>query len=77
MKSWWPNGYGSQTMYTMWVTFRAVTDNEEDTKKYNIAFRTVELVQDPIEGSKGNYLVYNMIKVVYCKAPLTVSFTKI
>ncbi|XP_040274156.1 beta-mannosidase isoform X2 [Bufo bufo] len=49
---WWPNGYGLQTGYNMSVTFHFGGEYliEKSTKVY---FRTVELVEEPIEGSPG------------------------
>ncbi|CAN2388937.1 Mannosidase, partial [Pristimantis euphronides] len=49
---WWPNGYGRQTGYNMSVMFHFEGEYtiEKATKIY---FRTVELVEEPIDGSPG------------------------
>ncbi|XP_066430061.1 beta-mannosidase isoform X2 [Eleutherodactylus coqui] len=49
---WWPNGYGLQSGYNMSVTFYFEGGYiiENTTKIY---FRTVELVEEPIDGSPG------------------------
>ncbi|KAM4052385.1 beta-mannosidase isoform 2-T2 [Anomaloglossus baeobatrachus] len=49
---WWPNGYGPQTGYNMSLTFHFEGEYiiEKTTKIY---FRTVELVEEPIDGSPG------------------------
>ncbi|XP_056422462.1 beta-mannosidase isoform X3 [Hyla sarda] len=49
---WWPNGYGFQTHYNMSVTFHFEGEYiiEKNTKIY---FRTVELIEEPIDGSPG------------------------
>ncbi|XP_071974794.1 beta-mannosidase isoform X3 [Engystomops pustulosus] len=48
---WWPNGYGLQTGYNMTTTFHFDEYIIEKTTK--IYFRTVELVEEPIDGSPG------------------------
>uniref|UniRef100_A0A8C5PSX5 beta-mannosidase n=1 Tax=Leptobrachium leishanense TaxID=445787 RepID=A0A8C5PSX5_9ANUR len=61
---WWPNGYGSQTGYELIVRFiyekQYIIENA--TKVY---FRTVELVEEPIDGSLGLsfYLKINGIPI--------------
>lgn len=49
---WWPNGYGLQTGYNMSITFHFEGEYiiEKNAKIY---FRTVELVEEPIDGSPG------------------------
>ncbi|XP_075705877.1 beta-mannosidase [Rhinoderma darwinii] len=49
---WWPNGYGLQTSYNMSVTFH-FGGKYIIEKAAKIYFRTVELVEEPIDGSPG------------------------
>ncbi|KAM3937159.1 beta-mannosidase [Leptodactylus fuscus] len=49
---WWPNGYGLQTGYNMSVIFHFEGEYIIE-KAAKIYFRTVELVEEPIEGSPG------------------------
>ncbi|XP_063705099.1 beta-mannosidase [Culicoides brevitarsis] len=56
VREWWPNGFGSQVLYTLEVTFEDVKSNEvangpnsdwRTTKHVKIGFRTIELVEEP------------------------------
>lgn len=52
IKEWWPNGYGNQTLYDLFVFF---TDSfgVMNNKKIRIGFRTVEIVQDYVSADKS------------------------
>ena len=55
---WWPNGYGDQKLYNLIVELGLIPGSGStggDKFKFHktIGFRTVELVQDPIESNKG------------------------
>lgn len=50
VKRWWPNGYGEQNMYNFNVSI--ISPGGNDTFIQRIGFRTVELVQEEIKGSK-------------------------
>lgn len=56
---WWPNGYGEQKLYLLHVKVIIGTDVVEEKKK--IGFRTVELVQDPLEKGLSFYFKVNGI----------------
>ncbi len=45
---WWPNEYGDQTLYQLSVSFTPY-GGDASTVEQRVAFRTVELVQDPLE----------------------------
>ncbi|GFS83583.1 beta-mannosidase [Trichonephila clavipes] len=51
IKLWWPNGLGDQPLYLLKVVFS--NNKETSSKSINIGFRTVELVEEPIEKSPG------------------------
>ncbi|XP_069119569.1 beta-mannosidase-like isoform X2 [Argopecten irradians] len=51
IKMWWPNGYGNQTLYTLYAFFSS--GQEMSGKKVNIGFRTVELVQDFVSTNQS------------------------
>lgn len=62
IKEWWPNGYGNQTLYDLFVFF---TDSfgVMNNKKIRIGFRTVEIVQDYVSADKslGNISSYTSL----------------
>ncbi|GBM74431.1 Beta-mannosidase [Araneus ventricosus] len=51
IKLWWPSGLGDQPLYTLIVVF----SNSEETasKSVKIGFRTIELIQEPVDNSSG------------------------
>ncbi|XP_023590506.1 beta-mannosidase isoform X3 [Trichechus manatus latirostris] len=52
VENWWPHGHGNQAGYNMTVLFKLDEDlNIEKSAK--VYFRTVELIEEPIEGSSG------------------------
>ena len=52
IEEWWPNGYGKQALYDLYVFFEA-SDGEMSTKKIRMGFRTVELIQDYVSANKS------------------------
>ncbi|XP_064488167.1 beta-mannosidase-like isoform X2 [Ornithodoros turicata] len=56
IKRWWPNGYGEQNLYTLKVTM--ASNGEEFTKAVKIGFRTVELMQTPVNNGAGGLEFY-------------------
>ncbi len=52
MSLWWPNGYGNQPLYDFIVKYRFAEYNESSTLALRGGFRTVELVEDPIDPKK-------------------------
>nr|XP_003410544.1 beta-mannosidase isoform X1 [Loxodonta africana] len=52
VENWWPHGHGNQMGYNMTILFKLDGDlNIEKSAK--VYFRTVELIEEPIEGSSG------------------------
>lgn len=43
---WMPNGHGNQTLYKVYVFFYGLRGQEISATKFDVGFRTVELVQD-------------------------------
>lgn len=61
VETWWPNGYGKQNLYVLKVT--VLTPNEKIDRYMNIGFRTVELVQEPLEKGLSFYFRINGIPI--------------
>ena len=54
IKEWWPNGYGSQTLYPLYAFFYSSDGSETPAKKVKVGFRTVELVQEYVSSNKSH-----------------------
>ncbi|KAM5285633.1 beta-mannosidase isoform 2-T3 [Hipposideros larvatus] len=52
VETWWPHGHGNQTGYNMTILFKLDKDLKIK-KSAKVYFRTVELIEEPIEGSPG------------------------
>lgn len=63
VKQWWPNGYGSQSLYQLQVDFLAEADGTAHSKSQKIGFRSVELVQDDLEKGATFYFKINGVPI--------------
>ncbi|XP_045648568.1 beta-mannosidase isoform X1 [Ursus americanus] len=52
VETWWPHGHGNQTGYNMTILFK-LDGGLSIKKSAKVYFRTVELIEEPIEGSQG------------------------
>lgn len=68
VKMWWPNGYGSQTLYGLKVQWEDVNVNEVSnrerayfiaSKTVKIGFRTIELVQEEMDNGLSFFFKVN------------------
>lgn len=49
---WWPNGYGNQKLYPLEVKF-SNDGTDRSTKRLKIGFRSIQLVQEPVNTGTG------------------------
>ncbi|KAH1006300.1 hypothetical protein HUJ05_007047 [Dendroctonus ponderosae] len=56
---WWPNGYGEQPLYELAVSFTDGENGATISKKVNIGFRFVELVEESLEKGQTFYFKVN------------------
>ena len=61
MKLWWPNGYGEQKLYKLTTNIKIL--DYETTNEKQIGFRTIELVQDPLERGLTFYFKVNGFRI--------------
>ncbi|XP_044264654.1 beta-mannosidase-like [Tribolium madens] len=61
VSTWWPNGYGTQSIYPLEVTF--VGEHEQDMNTVLIGFRTVELVQEKLAQGLSFYYKVNQVPI--------------
>uniref|UniRef100_A0A673TDD3 Beta-mannosidase n=1 Tax=Suricata suricatta TaxID=37032 RepID=A0A673TDD3_SURSU len=52
VETWWPHGHGNQTGYNMTILFK-LDGGLSIEKSAKVYFRTVELIEESIEGSQG------------------------
>ncbi|KAL1772180.1 beta-mannosidase isoform X1 [Sigmodon hispidus] len=52
VETWWPQGHGNQTGYNMTILF-VLNGGLNIKKSAKVYFRTVELIEEPINGSSG------------------------
>ena len=50
MKAWWPSGYGKPVLYDAAVIFTDSRGGPVDEYKFQIGFRTVQLVQQTVSA---------------------------
>lgn len=51
INKWWPNGYGNQTLYKLYIFFTSSDGQEMVGKSIQVGFRTVELVEDYVSNN--------------------------
>lgn len=59
--TWWPNGYGDQPLYKFVIGVS--TKNNKSRKDLRVGFRTVELVEEPLEKGKSFYFRINGVPI--------------
>nr|AEE61968.1 unknown [Dendroctonus ponderosae] len=60
---WWPNGYGEQPLYELAVSFTDGENGATISKKVNIGFRFVELVEESLEKGQTFYFKVNGVPI--------------
>ena len=64
---WWPNGYGKQPLYEYSVKLLDGEGHTADEKCGHFAFRSVELIQEPIDGGRYSFYLCVNGKKIFCK----------
>ena len=59
---WWPNGYGTQPLYTLDILLQSGAE-PLDTRTYTIGLRTIELRQEPDEWGTSFTFVVNGVPI--------------
>lgn len=59
---WWPNGYGSQPLYTLSATL-TVKGEEVDQRTHRVGLRTIKLVREKDEWGESFYLSCNDVGI--------------
>lgn len=63
---WWPNGYGSQPLYTLEATLQ-IDDLELDHGEKRLGIRHLRLVQEPLENEPGTTFLFEINKrPIFC-----------
>ncbi|XP_014472707.1 PREDICTED: beta-mannosidase [Dinoponera quadriceps] len=61
VEAWWPNGYGKQHLYYLSTT--VITMDDILHKKIRVGFRTVKLMQEPLDNGRSFYFRINGVPV--------------
>ncbi|XP_029170747.1 beta-mannosidase [Nylanderia fulva] len=61
VENWWPNGYGKQPLY--YLTTTLTTANDVLHKRIRVGFRTIELVEEPLEKGLSFYFRVNDVPI--------------
>ena len=64
-KLWWPNGYGDAALYTYAIVLKE-GDRVLDTYEGRFGFRTVELIQEPLDNDKRSFRFEINGRPIFC-----------
>jgi len=60
---WWPNGYGEQSLYEVWITLATEDEMLLDRRNFQIGLRKLELRQEPDEFGESFTFVVNDVPI--------------
>jgi beta-mannosidase len=60
---WWPNGYGTQPLYTVQVSLQDTAKKSLDDRLFILGLRTIELRQQPDEWGRSFQFVVNGVPI--------------
>ncbi len=71
VKLWYPVHYGAQPLYTVETEITDAEGNILDSKTQKIAFRRVQVVQEPLEEQEGRSFLFEINNVrIFCGGEL-------
>lgn len=63
VNTWWPNGYGPSDLYSLKVVYMSEDNSEKSIRHILVGFRTIELIQTPLDSGLTFYFKVNRIPI--------------
>ncbi|WWC73873.1 uncharacterized protein I206_107845 [Kwoniella pini CBS 10737] len=67
VKGWYPIGYGDQNLYQLKIELKDAKGTPLDVVTRRVAFRSAQLIQEPLEGQEGTSFVFEINGIrIFC-----------